>query len=456
MRSPASQRALGENEKKEARRVDLRPKEEEGEMKDAKVYTRRELIRMGMGLVAGGMYAPAFLSRTLWAMEQGRSSLKTEASVIGDRVLVVIQLSGGNDGLNTIVPVFSDEYRKARPTLAVPKAEVLPLNAEFGLHPQMQGFKSLYDDGLVCIVHGVGYPNPNRSHFRSMEIWHTARPETKSVSTGWLGRYFDNACTGCAPPSAGISFGAQIPQALWGEQNKVIALTDPDELGWQPLKEEPGSFSSEMEALNALLKSGSVPSETLFIAHTTMDSLVSADQISGALKKGRAAATYPDTEFGSALKTTAQLITGGLKTRVYYLSLGGFDTHANQQGRHDELLAEYSSGLRAFISDLKAAGDADRVLVLTFTEFGRRLSENASGGTDHGTANPLFLTGTRVKPGFFGKFPSLEASALDPIGDPVHTTDFRSVYATILEKWLETPSEPILAAKFSPLPLLKT
>jgi uncharacterized protein (DUF1501 family) len=423
-------------------------------MKDSALYSRREIIRLGLGLVAGGMYAPAFLSRTLWAIQQARAPLRSEQSDLSDQILIVVQLSGGNDGLNTVVPVFSEEYTRARPALRVAPGDTLKLNDDFGLHPQMTAFRSLYDDGLVSIVHGVGYPNPNRSHFRSMEVWHTARPETKSISTGWLGRYFDNACAGCAPPSAGIHFGASIQQALWGEQNKVIALTDPEKLGWQPLKEDAGSFNSEMEALQRLLKSGSVPPETMFIAHTAMDSIVSADRISAALAKGRTTATYPDTEFGNALQTTAQLISGGLKTRVYYLSLGGFDTHANQTGRHDELLAEYSNGMRALLDDLKAGGDADRVLVLTFTEFGRRLSENASGGTDHGTANPVFLIGTRIKPGFFGKFPALSPDALDPIGDPVHTTDFREVYATILEKWLATPSEPILARKFAPLPLL--
>ncbi|MHA2621380.1 MAG: DUF1501 domain-containing protein [bacterium JZ-2024 1] len=425
-------------------------------MKEARFYSRRELIRMGFGLVAGGMYAPAFLSRTLWAIQQARSPLRTEESNYGDQILIVVQLSGGNDGLNTIVPFASDEYRRARPTLGIPQADALKISEDFGLHPRMKAFQSLYEEALVSIVHGVGYPNPNRSHFRSMEIWHTARPDTKSISTGWLGRYFDNACPGCSPPNAAINFGASIPQALWAPQNKVIALTEPEKLGWQPLQEEPSSFNSEMEALQRLLRSGSIPSETMFIAHTTMDSMVSANQVSDALAKGRSTAPYPDTDFGNALQTTARLISGGLKTRVYYLSLTGFDTHANQSGRHDELLAEYSNGMRALMDDLKASGDAHRVLVLTFSEFGRRVSENASGGTDHGTANPVFLIGTRVKPGFAGRFPSLSQDALDPIGDPIHTTDFREIYATILETWLQTPSEAILSARFRPLPLLKS
>lgn len=424
-------------------------------MKQVGLYSRREIIRLGLGLVAGSIYAPAFLSRTLWAIQQFSSPLRADQTSFTDRILIVVQLSGGNDGLNTVIPLFSEEYHRARPTLAIPKSDSLKISDQFGLHPQMSGFRSLYEEGLISIVQGVGYPNPNRSHFRSMEIWHTARPETRSVSTGWLGRYFDNACSGCAPPPAGINFGANIPQALQGEQNKVIALTDPEKLGWQPLTEEPGSFNSEMETLQRLLTSGTITAETLFIAHTTLDSVVSADQISDALKKGTTTATYPDTEFGTSLKTVAQLISGGLKTRVYYLSLSGFDTHANQTGHHDELLADYSSGMRSLFDDLKASGNADRVLVLTFSEFGRRLSENASGGTDHGTANPVFLLGTRVSPGIFGKFPSLSPNDLDPIGDPVHTTDFREVYATILEKWLQTPSEPILSGKFPLLPIIK-
>ncbi len=423
-------------------------------MKEIKLFTRREIVKAGLGIVAGGFFAPAFLSRTIWAIEQSRSPVRNPSADVADRILVVIQLGGGNDGLNTIVPFRMEPYYQKRPTLAIPRSTALPLTDSFALHQEMKEFKELYDQGVLSIIQGVGYPNPNRSHFRSMDIWHTARPDSKSESTGWLGRYFDNACPGCAPPVGAINFGPQIPLALQGEQDRVIAIIDPERTGWQASKKAANSIQYEMQVLNQLLQSHSISSDALFIAHTQMNSLISGEKLKNALSRGKSSAAYPDTNFGNQLQVTAQLISGALPTRIYYLHLGGFDTHANQAGRHSELLKEYSDGMLALYQDLKATGDLDRVLVLTFTEFGRRLEENASGGTDHGTANPLFLMGTKVRSGFFGEHPSLQADALDPIGDPIHKIDFRSVYATILEKWLGADSESVLAGKFPVLPVI--
>ncbi len=405
------------------------------------VFTRREMLRWSASVIAGTYFMPAFLTRTVWSLEQAPRRQPDE------RFLVVVQLGGGNDGLNTVIPFRNEEYYKARPTLAVPKKEVLRLTDDLGLHPEMRALADLFEQGDLAIVQAVGYPNPNRSHFRSMEIWHTAVPERRDIQHGWLGRFFDNACNGCPLPQA-VHFGLRVAQALRGEKADIFAL---------PRQQEPElPYARILESLDRLLQEGHLPPEVLFVAHSELQLLSGWKEIAEALRKGRSRAEYPDTPFAYQLKTIVRLITGGLRTRIYYAHLTGFDTHTNQLARHPALLREFSEGLAAFVRDLKAARLWPQVLVLVFSEFGRRLQENGNQGTDHGTVLPVFLLGGALRPGFHGQPPDLRPEALDELGDPRMRVDFRQIYATILRDWLRANPEPILLGQFPPLQILRT
>jgi uncharacterized protein (DUF1501 family) len=308
-------------------------------------------------------------------------------------VLVVIQLAGGNDGLNTVVPINNDHYYNARPSIAIPSENAIKINDATGLHPSLAGLKAIYDEGQLAIVEGVGYPNPNRAHFRATEIWHTGSGSNTLEKLGWIGRYFDTYRKD-APANVGLCFGKQNPQAFASATPKGISFHD--------------------------------------------------------LRKVMPQTPFSDNRFAKELQATAHLIRGGSPTSVYHLSRGGFDTHINQTGSHMALMKEIGDGLQAFHTEMKAAGLADRVCVLVYSEFGRRVKENASGGTDHGVAQPVFVLGGAVKGGLYGKRPGLAPDQLTK-GDPAHTTDYRSVYATLLERHLGVDSKPILLGKFDPL-----
>jgi uncharacterized protein (DUF1501 family) len=432
-------------------------------MNNFTLQTRREFLRKGIFFLAAGTTAPFFLTRTAHALDQviAQAGTRSVPGMPDGRILVVIQMGGGNDGLNTVVPHAMDEYYKARPTLGISRAKVLALNDTLGLHPNLAKLKYLHAAGKLAIVQGVGYPNPDRSHFRSMEIWQTGDPKSQSVTYGWLGRYLDNACPGCDPrtkrinPMGGISLGGSLPVALKSERGMSIALESPDAFQWQPMAEEKSDAKQAahtFEKLNRIVAANLQDPQVArldFLSRVALNASVSSDRIRSATKKSSVSGNYPANALGRQLQLVAQMIAGGLDTRLYYVSMGGFDTHANQAGPHDRLMTELAEGVAAFQSDLEARGEADRVLTMTFSEFGRRVTENASGGTDHGAAAPLFVVGKRVKPGLYGSHPSL--TQLDR-GDLRFTTDFRSVYATVLENWLGAKSVPILGQQF---PLLK-
>jgi uncharacterized protein (DUF1501 family) len=366
-------------------------------------------------------------------------------------VLVVVQMGGGNDGLNTIVPFAHDEYYRARPHLGVPQTQLLRLNDEVGLNPELKPLKALFDDGQLGIIQGVGYPNPNRSHFRSMEIWHTADPTGTGPKTGWLGRMFDSECPDCGQ-TAGITLSPDMPLAMQGTGGRVIAMDSPARFGFHPVS---GAGQQEVEALHALLRPVAGEEPTVdFLAHTEMNALVAASDVGRIAGKiaTDGGTGYPNDPFSQKLRIVAELIAAGSPTRVYYVGLGGFDTHADQAGRQDRLLGTLGAGLGAFAADLKDKALRDRVLTMTFSEFGRRVTENASAGTDHGTAAPMFLMGGPVTPGVHGTHPSL--TDLD-MGDLRFGTDFRSVYATVLEQWLGVQSETILNGRFQTLDIVR-
>ncbi|GMU36015.1 MAG: DUF1501 domain-containing protein [Phycisphaerae bacterium] len=423
-------------------------------------FTRREFVR-GLGLVGLSSTVPGFLTRTARAMADDSGGRRRRADAQQDkalpgpvdaRVLVVLQLAGGNDGLNTIIPVRNDVYYRMRRKLAVPARQALKLTDEFGLHPAAKGLKELYDDGLLGVIHGVGYPNPNRSHFVSTDIWETADPNQRTF-TGWVGRYFDSCCAGADPPDPklGIALTKEAPLTMTGAKFSPVSFVSPDQLQFQPHHTNKGA----REVFSHLNDEPHAPAQgktlrTLdFLRREAFDARMNVDDIREAAGRG---GVGPRASLSAHLTMVANMIAAGLPTRVYYVSLTGFDTHSGQEGRHQGLLAQLGDGLSAFYKALKSTGHQDRVLVMTFSEFGRRVEENASGGTDHGAAAPMLLVGPSIKPGLLGRHPSL--SDLDA-GDLKHTTDFRAVYATVLENWLGVDAGKLIPGASATLGLLK-
>lgn len=436
--------------------------------------TRREFLRTTVLGGAVSWTVPAFLAHTFSALQsEAANSAKQIATGKDSTILVILQMAGGNDGLNTVVPFTNDYYAKARPRLRVPERNVLKIDEQLGLHPNLKGFKELYDQGHLSIIQGIGYPNPNRSHFRSTEIWQTASDANKFEKHGWLGRYFDNACKG-ADPTVGVNIGRQMPQAfaakkpigvsLDNPQNYRFMTTDRPEADEMETSEQsyrklnqPGSRAEMADESNSGASIGAVAGTVThqgspldFLERTALDAQVSSDKIRAISGKVENKATYPATQLAGSLKLVARLIGGGLPTRIFYVSQGGYDTHTNQGGAHERLLTDLGDSVKAFVEDMKAQGNLGRVLLMTFSEFGRRVDENASGGTDHGAASAMFMVGSKVKAGLHGKYPSLAPADLVN-GDLKFNTDFRSVYAGVLESWLKTPSAPILGRKFRPL-----
>lgn len=420
--------------------------------------TRREFLA-NSGFLAATACAPGFLADTAAAVGAASGwEGESGAPLPGfkdDRVLVVIQLSGGNDGLNTVVPFSDDAYGRARGELALKPGEIVRVNDDTAFHSALAPLKGLYDRGVVSVVEGVGYPNPDRSHFRSMEIWHTACDSDANPRDGWIGRYFDNCCAGApAPgPEVGVYLGNELPQAFQGARGLGVAFSSPEDYGYVAGKH--GDDSRAFRAMNRRSHEGGEGSgATLdFLRHVVEDAMLSSDRVQRIANAVKNEVQYPREPFAQSLATIARGVRGGLGTRIYYTALGGFDTHSNQTGQHAALLARYAQGVAAFRNDLERMGQSGRVLVMTFSEFGRRLAANASRGTDHGVAGPMFLIGDAVEAGLRGARPSL--SELDQ-GDLIHTTDFRSVYAAVLEDWFAADSESVLGRAFPKSDVLKT
>jgi uncharacterized protein (DUF1501 family) len=395
------------------------------------------------GLVSLSPTAPLFLSEAAAAAQE-----KT-----GEKVLVVVQLSGGNDGLNTVVPFRDELYRKSRPSLAQNASAVLKIDAEMGLHPNLKGLTKLLEQQQLAILQGVGYPNPNRSHFESMDIWHTARTDLQDRSAGWLGRCLDADKERFQP--------APFPAVLHlGPEAQPLAVTSrdvpsPSIRSLQQFRLEPSGDASrraEIEKASALPRS-SENDLLKFIATRTTSALEVSRRLEAADQSYKTSVNYPGGGLAQRLRQIAQLIDAGLSTRVYYVALDGFDTHSDQAAAHAALLDQLGGALAAFAEDLQTHGHLDRVATLVFSEFGRRVKENSSRGTDHGAAAPVFVVGSQVQSGLLGKQPNL--ADLDD-GDVKFHIDFRSIYATLLNDWLEWPVEASLGAKFEPYPLFRS
>jgi uncharacterized protein (DUF1501 family) len=390
---------------------------------------RKDFIQIG-SLATASLMLPKFLK----AFE------KPMIVPPGNKVTVVIQLSGGNDGLNTVIPITNDIYYKNRPRLGIQKKDALLVTDDVALNPALIAFKNLYDDGSLSILNSVGYPNPDRSHFRSMDIWHSASAANEYVNTGWIGRYLDAQCKGCDKPTQAIEMDDVLSLALKGEANKALALKDAAKLF-------NSSNSSYFKDITATHTQGE---ETVDYLYKTMsETISSAEYIYKQSKLKATTQTYPNTGLGKDLKTIASLIFSDINTKVYYVSLGSFDTHVNQEGQQKRLFTELNDAVKAFTDDLKRNNRFDDVLMMTFSEFGRRVAQNASGGTDHGTANNMFLIGGGLKQkGVLNAMPDL--SDLNE-GDLKHTVDFKSVYATVLHNWLGADDKAILGKKFEKL-----
>jgi uncharacterized protein (DUF1501 family) len=419
--------------------------------------TRRALLGRGALLVAAGLTAPSFIARTALAINGQIAQTQSPVALNptrGNKILVAVQLSGGNDGLNTLIPFTDPGYYRFRSSLAIPTSDILQLTDTLGLHPRLGGLKSLYDQNLVAVVQGVGYPNPNRSHFRSMDIWHTARPDIIE-RTGWLGRYLDACQCGQDQPLPAVSAGDQLNSMFYADHTLVPAVATIGGFSLQTNSGDRNSRQLQIQTLrNIYNQAGSWPAHEALMRQTALKALDGADQLAQAASSYQSPVAYPDNNpLAVQLHMVAQIIAGNLGTRVFSVQLGGFDTHAAQFNQQANLLGQLADALLAFEQDLAAMGKQDDVVVMTFSEFGRRVSQNGSNGTDHGTAEPMFVIGPSVAAGFYGAYPNLED--LDDNGDLKFATDFRNVYAAVLRDHLGLDPTPVLAGSYEPVGVIR-
>lgn len=391
---------------------------------------RRSFIK-NTAFASAAMFTPQFL------MSAGRL-LQTENNT--GRVLVIVQLSGGNDGLNTIIPYEDDYYYKMRPGLALNKEDIIPLHDHFGFHKSLAPLRELFDQGSLSIFNRIGYPNPDRSHFRSMDIWHTASDANEFRTEGWIGRYLDASCGGCATPHLAIELDESLSLALKGRNTNGLAVSSPERMK----KAMSGPLMQDL--MNEVHEGNSNLS---FLYKTLTDAGKSVEYLFEHARRRTVSTDFPSGGFANDLKLIASLINNGSETKVYYVSLTGFDTHNNQKNRQGRLLTEYAEAIQAFYRELKHSGNWHRTLVMTFSEFGRRVEQNASGGTDHGKANCLFLAGGGLR------YPGFQPVNLDlrntEEGDLTFKTDFRSVYAAVLNSWLDIDPVEIIGRPFEPV-----
>jgi uncharacterized protein (DUF1501 family) len=407
--------------------------------------SRRNFIVNGLGFVSLGMAMPSVLFKASQAL--------ADAPAPRGKTLVVLEMAGGNDGLNTVIPTGAEYalYQKARPNIGLAKDQIVDIGSGLGFNPSLTPLADLFKKGKVAVISGVGYPNPNRSHFVSMDIWQMGNPQNGTSRNGWLGRYLDAEGHFKGNPLGGITLGNELPLALRGQ---AICACVVGSDGSFDLGARAPDAAAQMASFRQMYQTGTVAAGARdFIRNVGGEVYTSTDAIKDAFKKydGVAGqkANYPARNgLANNLQTISRMICGGLPTKVYYTITGGFDTHASQPRGQSYALSLVADSVAAFYRDLELQGHADDVTLMTFSEFGRRVNENASQGTDHGTASVMFVVGSAVKGGSFGAYPSL--TNLDA-GDLKFTTDFRSVYATLLDNWLGTPSQKVLGGNFAPL-----
>lgn len=409
--------------------------------------SRRTFLQAGTAVVVGLGVAPGRL-RAEPAPATGGIAARPD-----DPIIVVCQLSGGNDGLNSVIPFGKGQYYDLRPHLGIKEALLLPLTGGIGLHPKLQGLKELYDAGKVAVIQGVGYPEPDRSHFRSMEIWQTAQPQGTSP-VGWLGRILDLSAQPVDSPLKAVAIGEILPRAFSSSKVIVPAIAGLDAFSVQATA---GSDTAQDRFRRTLASmytaSGLLRTEYAIVRGRGANALAAAERLEAMAGQYVPAATYPDSDFARKLRLIATMAAGNLGSRLFWVTQDGFDEHSGELGGHGDLMAEFGDSMRAFYLDLKAHNLSRQVLIVAYSEFGRRVEENGSGGTDHGTAGPVFVIGDGVKGGLYGDHPSL--TDLDD-GDLKYTVDFRQVYATVLEDWLGMPHGDVLGAHFDGLGFVAT
>jgi uncharacterized protein (DUF1501 family) len=404
---------------------------------------RRDFMRGGVAVFSLGLTGSDLMTRM--AMAQGTANPNRDRDI-----LVMIELNGGNDGINTVIPFTDPAYYSKRPTLAIAKDKVLDIGGSVGLHPNMTAMKKLWDAGQVAVIHGCGYPNADQSHFRSMDIWQTAVPD-KVATLGWLGRYLDQITDDDENALYGVAFLENMPRAFRGERSQVPSVPNLEAYRYQTDPNFPEDRKRQLQAFTQI--SSHVPIDVPYVGlvqRNIIDAYTTAERLQAA-GVYRPTVTYPNSGLANGLKLVAEVIVKQFGTHLFYVSIGGFDTHASQAGQHANLLRDLSNAVSTFFQDLKNQGAGDNVLAVTFSEFGRRIEENGSGGTDHGECAPMFAIGGKVKGGFYGKLPSLTVTH---DGNQMYTTDFRRVYATILERWLAADSAAVLGNTFDPVPFL--
>lgn len=409
--------------------------------------TRRDFLRAGLGastlMTLGPTASRLFADSAVTAAPQHRDR---------DTVLVVVQLTGGNDGLNTVVPYADDEYARNRTTLCLPTNELHKIDSMLAFHPRMEAFLRLYKDGYLSIVQGVGCPDPDQSHERALRIWHSADPQRPERPTGWLGRVADQSRDVGNTDTMAVFVGPIArPFALNAERAIVPSIRSAQDLTIRTMSEQPRAFSvpASDETGDTLLQ---------FLRRSTRDARAKSKRIESVVNSATGTADYPSFGLAGDLRTIAQLIRADIGIRVFFAELGGggiggFDNHANQLGNHCAMLHQLAESVAAFTYDLKRDHLLDRVLLMTFSEFGRTVKENGRRGTGHGGAAPIFLAGGKVKGGLAGPHPSL--TDLDNNGGLKFHTDFRQIYATVLDRWLGFESQPVLGSRFQPLDVLK-
>lgn len=394
---------------------------------------RRDFIKQS-ALASASLFIPRIL----------KSSPSFLTNDFSGKTLVVIQLSGGNDGLNCVVPFHNDLYYKLRPSIGLDGDDLIELNHDVALNSSLSGLADLFNSGHATIINNVGYPNPNHSHFRSTDIWQSASKADEYLQSGWLGRYLDS-CSNCNQPHAAIELDDTLSLAMKGNKLKGMAFREPEIL----------HLSAQNRIISATAKTSSQNHEhpTVEFLHKSLtETTQSAEYIYSKSKIYKSTQPYPLHEFAKRMKTIAELICSGSETKIYYISLPGFDTHALQKGAHKRVLQIYGDTLKAFTNDLKQNNRFNDAMIFTFSEFGRRVKQNASNGTDHGTANNVYIVGGKLaKPGIYNSLPDL--TNLDE-GDLIHNIDFRQVYATLLEKWMHADTTKILNTKFEALNFL--
>ena len=396
--------------------------------------SRRKFIKQSALAAAGTIAVPAFL-KSLEAQAASKF-----AAADSNKVLVVIQLSGGNDGLNTVIPIKNDIYYKARPKIAIAADDALEFTKDAAFHPQLKVFNEFYDQGILSVVNSVGYQNADRTHSGAMEAWHTARSGKDNIhKTGWIGRYLDENCPPCKKNYMAVQIDDTVSLALRGEIVKGIAVSDPE----RAYKNFGNDYFKEVASIKDSAAEGS---PIHFLYQTMEDTQSSISYIYEKSKIFKTKTAYPLTQFGIDLKTVAELIISNIETKVFYVTLPGFDTHVDQLPKHEKILAKYADGIKAFVKDLKSNNKMNDVMIMTFSEFGRQLNENESEGSDHGVGNNVFLiNGALKKPGLFNAMPNLEELEFGGLRPAV---DFKNIYATLLKKWLNADDNEILGKQY--------